>query len=799
MKNLLRNFWLTLTRFRMASVLNLLGLTVAFAVFIVIMSQTYWELTFNKGIKQQEQIFFLTLDVTRQGDMQTTTNLSRPYGELIGQSSPAIEAYSPVWSWGWGYFSTLETQGATKEVNEQIAFVSSDFPRLLSLECLAGDFKRFQEPKTIIISKSVAETLFPDSDPIGNSIINKNRGDTLQIVAVFQNLPENGTINSGTFINIGDWCIEDYNEWSFYYYYKLNSPNAKSLVEAQATQKVKETFTEESDDEEEDDEEETEDGEAYSMSVDVKLTPFSKIYYEWGSGNRTLTNLLGSIAILIMLIAIINYINFFMAMVPLRIRNININKVFGTPTSALRLNIIGEAVGLLLLSFGLALFVVEYLSGTFINDLVTSSLKVKDNLFLVSVTGVLAVVTGVLAGLFPAFYITKFNPAFVLKGAFGRSKQGQRLRSVLVVFQFTISIALIICAYFVHLQSRYMQKFDYGFNRDRLATVWVGGKIASQPQTFLSELRKNPAIEGVAYADASFVNIGMKWGRNINGEYANYTCIPVSWNYPEFMGLKLKEGRFFIEEDASKPGGSYIFNETAAKKYELNVGDFLGGHSDEYPAEIVGIVEDFNFASLQNSIEPIAIYEFGSTGWRIPSLAYIRLNNSANFQQTADYIASCMLELNPNLEPDKIKINPFDKNIESLYSKEIKITKIISLFSIVTIIISLMGVFGIVVFENQHRRKEIALRKIHGSTTTLILGMFNRKFLIILSISAVIAIPVAYFGITKWLSGFAYRTPVYWWVFAGGVLVVALITLLTVTLQTFRVANENPIRSIKTE
>jgi putative ABC transport system permease protein len=406
---------------------------------------------------------------------------------------------------------------------------------------------------------------------------------------------------------------------------------------------------------------------------------------------------------------------------------------------------------------------------------------------------------GVLVGLFPAFYITKFNPALVLKGSFGRSKKGQRLRSILLIIQFTISIVLIIGAGFVYLQSRFMQKYDYGFNRDRLITVSVGGKIASQPQAFLSELKKNPAMEGVAYGDHSILSIAMGWGRNHNGEHINHLCLPVSWNYPEFMGLKLLEGRFFIEEDASKPGGTFIFNETAAKKYNIKVGEFMGGHSDSELAEVVGIVKDFNFASLKNGIEPLALYEFGSNGWRIPSVAHIRLSPDADFKQSADFIASCMKEVNPDINLEKIKIYPFDTEIENLYTKEQNLTKIISLFSLVAILISLMGVFGIVVFENQHRRKEIALRKIHGSTTALILSMFNRKFIHILSMSFVIAAPIAWFCVTKWLSAFAYRTPIYWWVFAGGFLVVAFITLLTVTLQTFHVANENPIHSIKAE
>ena len=789
MKNILRNFWLTLSRFKTASILNILGLTVAFSVFIVIMSQTYWELTYNKGIKQHERIFRLI----RKNSEELSFVSSRPLGEAIGKSSPSIETYTAFTHRGNLLVKTLETNGRVKEIQTSLVKVSSSVTDLLSLECLAGDFKRMEEPKTAIIAKSLADILFSDSDPIGNIIITENN-DTLKIAAVYKDLPKNCTFKNGIFSNIGDYCIADKYQSSFVYFYKLNTLNGKSEVEMQANKIMQEMFPT-SDEEEEDEEEE---------ATSFHLEPFSNLYYSevesyFDTGNRILTRLLTSIAILIMLITIINYINFFMALVPIRIRSVNIHKVFGTPISAQRWNFISEAVGLLLLSFGLALLMIEYLSETSINNLIVNSLKLKENIPVLCITGIFSVVAGILSGLFPAFYITKFNPAFVLKGSFGRSKQGQRFRSILIIFQFTISILLIIVASFIYLQNCFMQKYDYGFNRERLVTVQVGSKIASQPQTFLSELRKNPSIEGIAYAFSPIVEVGMSWGRPFNGEQIDFSYMPVSWNYPEFMGFTLKEGRFFMEDDASKIGGTIIFNETAAKKYNIKVGDFIQGHSVREKAEVVGIIKDFNFTSLQNSIDPFALYEFGCTGWRVPSLAYIRLNTTADFKQTANFIASAMQAVNPDMDIDKISIMPFDESIENLYTKEINLTKIISLFSLVAILISLMGVFGIVVFENQHRRKEIALRKIHGSTTALILGMFNRKFIIILAISAMIAIPIAYFGITKWLSGFAYKTPIYWWVFAGGFLVVAFITLLTVTLQTFHVANENPINSIKSE
>jgi putative ABC transport system permease protein len=693
----------------------------------------------------------------------------------------------------------IESDGQIKEIETYRTKASPSITELLSLECVEGDFKRFEEPNAAIISKTLADMLFSENTATENLTFMSKWGDSINvnIVAVYKDLPNNCSFKNGIFSNIGDHLLTNKSNNSYNYYYKLNDPKAKKDVEMLAGKVYKELWA----DENEDDDEEDDDDEEYL------LEPFSNLYYSnnvvsyfsTDKGNRVLTNLLTSTAIVILLIAIINYINFFMALVPIRIRNVNINKVFGTPTSALRWNIIGETVGILLFAFGLALIVVQFLSDTSVNDLIVTSLKIEDNIFTISMIGILMIIIGILVGLFPAFYITKYNPALILKGSFGRSKQGKLFRNTLIVFQFTISIILIIGAFFIYFQSRYMQKYDYGFNRDRLVTVNIGKKIAAETQSFLSELSVNPNIEGVSFAAFSIVGIGQSWGRSYNGEQINFSSFVVSWQYPEFMGLKLKEGRFFIEEDNSKIGGTIIFNETAAKQFNIKVGDFLNGHTDREKAEIVGIVKDFNYTSLQNNIEPLALYNFGVNKWYLNTMAHIRLSSAADYKRTSQFITSIIQKLDPTLSTDKISIIPFDESIENLYTKEIKLTKIISLFSLVAIIISLMGVFGIVVFENQYRRKEIALRKIHGSTATLILGMFNRKFIIILAVSAAIAVPVAYFGVTKWLSGFAYRTPVYWWVFAGGFLVVAFITLLTVTLQTFRTANENPVKALKSE
>lgn len=787
MKNILRSFWITLTRFKMASILNITGLSIAFAVFSIITMQVYWEFTFNKNFKDYEKIFRLETGLMKDDSRQI--NISRPMGELVGQNSASIVEYTMILNNGKVGMIAYDGQGQKVDVSVNFNTVTPSFPSVMSMECLEGDFVKLSEPDAAIISQSDAEKIFSGESAIGKTLIDS--WDTLNIVGVYKDLPENCSFTNGVFVNIGDESLKNSSQWNYHYYYKLVDKSAMQTIKSDVVNTLTDYFKDQF-------------AKATSEEIEKKnekianatyITPMADIYFEGegslAQGNYTLVLVLIAIAVLIIGIAVINFINFFMAMVPIRLRSVTINKVFGTPTSAIRFNIIGEAVGTVLVAFFISLCLVEVAFYTGVKDMVAASIMLSDNVVLLSCVGVLA-------GLYPAFFITKFSPMAILRGSYGRSKSGQKLRIALVGFQFVISIGLIIVAMFIYLQADFMKSHDMGYNRDRLITVKVGNVIAKQPQTFIDKLEQSTVIEGVAFSDFNIVNVNMGWGRSYKGERIYLTSLPVSWNYPEFMNIKLVEGRSFIQQDASKTNGTMIINQAASDAYGIKVGEFLQGHSSE-PAEVVGIAANFNFESLKYAVEPMVLYEFGSDGWRMPSVANIRIAKDADFNQVEAFVKSVIKELEPTVLDELINIRPFNEIVESLYQKEQKLNDIISLFSMVAIIISLVGVFGLVVFEVQYRRKEISLRKVHGASWVSIPIMINKKFVYITLFSALLAIPVAYIGVNSWLGNFEYQVRLYWWVALCAVSLVWLITLIVVTVQTMKAAMENPINALKKE
>ncbi|MCC8062431.1 MAG: FtsX-like permease family protein, partial [Rikenellaceae bacterium] len=408
-----------------------------------------------------------------------------------------------------------------------------------------------------------------------------------------------------------------------------------------------------------------------------------------------------------------------------------------------------------------------------------------------------SIAVGLLAGLYPAFYTTSFAPALVLKGSFGMSPKGRKLRTALIGFQFVVSLGLIVAAVFLQLQNRFMWKMDTGINRENIAIVVLNRELAKEEIKIplVSELKSDANIEDVAFAMSSMgtSDFFMSWGRNTReGQHIDFECFPVSWNFVRVMGLKVVEGRDFIEEDQTRDG-VFIFNQTAMNRFGMTLDDQVEGHNGDM-VPIAGVMKDFNYASLRNNIGPMCLYEFGKNTWGDLSVAFIKIKG--NPFAAADHIKKTLARFDP-LYP--VDLTFYDTAFDNLYRKERKTTSLITVFSLLAVIISLVGVFGLVVFETQYRRKEIGVRKVLGATVAEILGMFNKSFVRLVLVCFVVAAPLAWYGVTKWLETFAYRTPVYWWVFALSLLVVLLITLITVTVQSWRAATANPVSALKTE
>jgi putative ABC transport system permease protein len=385
--------------------------------------------------------------------------------------------------------------------------------------------------------------------------------------------------------------------------------------------------------------------------------------------------------------------------------------------------------------------------------------------------------------------MTSFAPALVLKGSFGLSPKGKKLRNTLIGIQFVASFALIVGASFMYLQNHFMQHSPLGFEKDALITANIQ-RIQGSRDAFTNQLKAYSGIEDVTYGGAliSSSDEYMAWGRKYKGENVSYQVLPVHHTFLKMMGIEVTEGRDFRNEDANTQLGAYVFNDAARKKFNLELHTTIDNHG-----EIIGFMPDIHFASFRSAIEPMAFY----VSERVSSnIAYIKLKEGANMRSAMSHIHSTLAGFDDGYT---FEIRFFDEVLQRLYEKETSLSVLISLFSMIAIFISIVGVFGLVVFDSECRRKEIGIRKVLGASTLGIIIMFNKAYFKILMICFVIAAPLAWYAVTRWLENFAYKTPMYWWVYLLAFITVGVITVATVTFQNWRVANGDPVKAIKSE
>ena len=521
----------------------------------------------------------------------------------------------------------------------------------------------------------------------------------------------------------------------------------------------------------------------YATDVTFDMTPKS---------SRQTVLVLFAIALVILIIAGINFTNFSTALTPMRVKSINTQKVLGSSDGVLRFSLLMEAVCISVVAYLLALWMVYMAGNGPIAKLVDADMSLAAHPLLLSVTTLIALLTGLLAGLYPSYYMTSFSPALVLKGSFGLSPKGRRLRNVLISVQFIASFALIIGSMFMYLQNHFMQSSPLGYDKDEVIVTNLTAPVLKSSDAFSSRLKSFSGIEDVTYGEfmLSSQDQYMEWGRELNGETIQFQCMPVDPSFLKVMNISVIEGRDFREEDALTTDGVYIFNERAKKLYDMTLGDKI------YGAEIAGFIPDIKFASFRTEVTPMAFYVRGKGYSGGAAYAYIKVKAGSDLPAAMSHVKNVLSEIHPDY-PFDVKF--FDQVLNTLYEKEESLSSLITLFSLIAVFISMVGVFGLVVFDSQYKKKEIGIRKVMGSTTTEILVMFNKTYIYILCICFILAAPVAFYAINKWLENFMYKTPVYWWVFILAFLLVSLITIITVTFQNWRAASENPVFSIKSE
>lgn len=790
MRLIIRNFIRIFQRFKLAMGLNLLGLAAAFVAFLLLMMQWNYDREFDRHDPNAEYIYRIDMG---GGDRGKLAVICRPLAEMLMQSSPHIQAGCLLNSWEFEPVLTVEQNGVRNTFKESMMSVSDGFTDVFHFDLVEGEVKSLADMKHILIPLSVSQKWFGNESAVGKMVFNE-MGNSLTVCGVYRDFPKNSTIGNIIYGSMGNENKQEWSNWNYNFYIRTD------LKDTRAVQELIDSYLNREDVKNSD--ERLADGvELFAVALPDIHSYEPVLYDNTPRTSKQTMMLIFSIAIVILLIAGINYTNFSTAISPLRMKNINTQKVLGATSGELRRDLLTESVIVSLFAYLLGILILWNLEQTTLNQLVKADIHIWNHPFLLLITAGIAIVLGLLAGLYPAYYTTSFEPALVLKGSFGLSPKGRMLRNLLMGFQFIASFALIIGSLFMYLQNRYTHTASLGYDKEALIVSDLSWNSKKSCTVLENQLKTHPEIAEVTFTQHPFAMEGdvyMNWGMEYKDKDISFNVLCVSPSFPDVVGLKPKEGRNFREGDQQMKFGAFLINEKMQKEYGIQVGDMIDS------MQVVGVVPDYIYGSMRRSITPTALMVYGKQmiEWNGGSpentyaYMYVKTQKGVNLDDALHIVRGELEKVDPDYPFD---VRFFDDVLNQLYKNEQRLTTLITLFSLLAVFISVVGVFGLVVFDSESRRKEIGVRKVLGSTTGEILWMFNKNYLRILVVCFIIASPFAWYGVNGWLQNFAYKIPIYWWVFLIAFLLVSVVTLLTVTYQNWHAANENPVNSIKNE
>lgn len=777
-----------------ATTINIVGMGVAFSVFMTLMVRVLWDWTYDRRFQESEKVFVMKHNLFDEG--KYWTSCSRPIIEMMKDACPNLTDVGTFWL----SYDRICNRTETPENKIKINGVECDSEvfRILHIPILEGSLENFDNGMNAMLSETGAHALFGDESPVGKSISINQKQWT--IVGVYKDLPKNGTVNQDLLMNLGKEDIDNTGEWSYHPLLRLEDPDELESTKEAIFSKLSmfisnNTYYY-------DKKEETDD-----LTIIKNRIFFRNIhesYYEKNdlmsvSGDKAFTNTLFTIALLIVLISLINFINFSFARIPFRIKSINTRKVLGAGRSSLILREISTAVLVAACGFALAILLLHLLAGTPVAGYVGGSMRIMDNIGLVAGSFGLAIICAVIAGLIPALYATSQPAAIVLKGSYSTSVKGRGLRNILVSLQFVLSFIFTILGLFIGVQIRHLINKDMGFETENIVQVTCGYGSGNRAEAFESKLKQNAGIVDVTFCDGYLLSNGrMSWTRDYDNERMFFEVMPIATDFLTFFGIEVLDGRNFTEADTKNELATMIVNESFVKAFpKISAGSKMGALTNE-ETDIVGVVKDFNFKSASYPVTPLVLLCWGANGWRSYNMAYVKLA-PGNPEDAIKYIKKTVCEFDSNYSESTVEVSFMDESIEYQYKSLISLRKLITIASLVALLIAIIGIIGLVYFETQFISKDIAVRRVNGATVEDILRMINRKYVIISLVSFVISVPLALMVILGWRSSFAYQAPVPVWIFAVTLIGITLLTVAVVTWQSWKAANANPVDSLKNE
>ena len=791
-KNYFKIAFRNLSRNKASSFINIGGLAVGMAVAILIGLWIYDELSFDKSFKNHNRIAQVMQNFTMNGETGSGITVPFPIGDVLRKSYGGDFKNISMASWNGGHILSSGDKMLTKSGT----FFEPEILDMLSMKMLKGSKDALNDPSSIILSESTAKAYFGNENPI-DKIMKIDNLLTVKVTGVYKDLPANSSFSDVSFISPWKLFEEDQgfknvtDPWrcNCYLGYVQVADNADMN---KVSAKIKDIKLDKVDK-----------GELI-QHPQVFLNPMNRwhLYSEFKNGVSVggriqYVWLFGTIGLFVLLLACINFMNLSTARSEKRAKEVGIRKSIGSLRSQLVAQFFSESLLIAFFSFVLSLLLVQLIL-PFFNDVAGKKIAMPWNspLFWMACTG-FSIVTGLIAGSYPAFYLSSFEPVKVLKGTFRAGRFAAIPRKVLVVVQFTVSVILIIGTIIVFRQIQFAKDRPIGYSRDGLVMMEVRtGDIHKHFDVVRNELMQSGAISEVAESGSPVTavwstNSGFDWNGKDPNLAVEFPNIDVSYDYGKTVGFQFKEGRDFSKEFVSD-STAFIANETAIKYMGLKnpVGETIKW--DGVPFTIVGVIKDMVVESPYAPVRP-TLYHLSKD---IGPVITARINPKASASEALRKIESVFKKYNPS-QPFEYQF--IDEQYARKFENEQRIGKLASFFAFLAIFISCLGLFGMASFVAEQRTKEIGVRKVLGASVFNLWKLLSKEFVLMVLLSCAIAIPVAYYFLSKWLLNYEYRTEISWWIFAVSVTGALMITLLTVSFQAIKAAIANPVKSLRTE
>ncbi|MXV51455.1 FtsX-like permease family protein [Pedobacter sp. HMF7647] len=799
----LRNLW----KNKGFSAINIVGLAVGLATCLIITLYVIDELSYDRYNEKTDSIYRIDADIRFGGNNMKLAVSSDPMGSTLKRDFPQVEQF--VRFRGYGGFQVKKANENLRE--DRVIYTDPTIFDVFTLPFIEGNPKTaLVEPHTVVITEKTARKYFNSASGVVGKTLTVNDTSNYKVTGVIQNIPSRSHFNFDFFVSLAESSEARANNWvshNFNTYIVLKPGSDPKLLEAQFGKVIDKYIGPQVKDLMNINMDEFKKSGNY---ISYSLTPLSTIHLHSNktaeldaNGNIQYVYIFSAIALFILLIACVNFMNLSTARSANRAREVGVRKVLGSLKSNLITQFLTESVLLSFFALVLAL-IIAWLFLPFFNQLAFK--EISFNLFaqpwMLPLIMVIIVIIGLLAGSYPAFYLSAFNPIQVLKGKLSGGFKKSWLRSGLVVFQFAISIFLIVGTVVIYSQLSYMRNKDLGFNRKQILIIQNTDALGSAAGSFKNDLLKLAGVEhatmtgylptgGWRSDNPLFPDASLDQKRAVSTQTWR-----VDEDYIPTLGMKMVKGRNFSKKYLTDSSG-IIINESAAKL--LNFKDPI--NQTLYTLEdiktkklmqykIIGVVKDFNFNSLREQVTPLAFL-------------LEEQRNSVAIQIKTSNISGLIAQIErkfKEIAPSQSFTYSFmDDDFNNIYNNEQRIGKISVTFSVLAILIACLGLFGLASYAAEQRVKEIGIRKVLGATVVNITEMLSKDFLTLVIIAAVIAFPFAWLAMNSWLQDFQYRITISWWIFAAAGITALFIALFTVSFQAIKAAIANPIKSLRTE